>query len=63
MEINYFYIWFRNEFMMIVLFNLDKFFICIFFMFFEIFNSIKIEEDFMNFFRDKFFDFILLMGE
>lgn len=63
MEINYFYIWFRNEFMMIVLFNLDKFFICIFFMFFEIFNSIKIEEDVMNFFRDKFFDFILLMGE
>lgn len=63
METNYLHIWPRNEFMMIALPNLDKSFTCTLFMPFEIFNSIKTEEDLMNFFRDKFPDSIPLMGE
>ena len=63
MEVNYLHIWPRNEFMMIALPNLDKSYTTTMFMPFTIFDSIKTEEQLMDFFRDTFPDSIPLLGE
>nr|KAG5698095.1 hypothetical protein BaRGS_031785 [Batillaria attramentaria] len=63
MEINYLHIWPRNEFMMIALPNLDKSFTTTLFMPFELYDSLKTEEQLMQFFHDKFPDSIPLLGE
>lgn len=63
MEVNYLHIWPRNEFMMIALPNLDTSYTTTLFMPFEIFDSIKTEEQLMQFFRDKFPDSLPLLGE
>ena len=63
MAVNYLHIWPRDTFMMIGLPNPDKSFTGTLFMPFEMFESIKTEEQLMEFFRDKFPDSIPLLGE
>lgn len=63
MEVNYLHIWARNEFMMIALPNLDMSYTTTMFMPFDIFKSIKTEQQLMDFFRDKFPDSIPLLKE
>ncbi|KAK3595984.1 hypothetical protein CHS0354_032499 [Potamilus streckersoni] len=63
MAINHLHIWARNEYMMIALPNQDKSFTLTLFMPFNIFDSIKTEDDLMNFFHKNFQDSIPLIGE
>ncbi|XP_065655963.1 kynurenine 3-monooxygenase [Hydra vulgaris] len=62
MEINYFHIWPRNEFMMIGLPNQDKSFTLTLFMPLDKFDCITSEQDIINFFEQEFPDSIPLIG-
>ncbi|XP_070577975.1 kynurenine 3-monooxygenase-like [Ptychodera flava] len=63
MDVNFLHIWPRNEFMMIALPNADKSFTCTLFMPFDIFESLKTEEDIMKFWHENYADSIPLIGE
>ena len=63
MEVNYFHIWPRNEFMMIGLPNQDKSFTLTLFMPLDIFDNIKSDNDIISFFEREFPDSIPLIGK
>jgi kynurenine 3-monooxygenase len=60
---NYLHIWPRGEFMMIALPNQDKSFTGTIFMPLELFESIKTNDDLLNFFEKHFIDVIPLIGK
>ncbi len=63
MEVNCLHIWPRGSFMMIALPNLDHSYTVNLFMPFTYYDSIKTEEDLINFFNQYFPDSIPLIGE
>ncbi|KAL8585210.1 hypothetical protein ACOMHN_013225 [Nucella lapillus] len=63
MGLNYLHIWPRGNFMMIALPNLDKSYTTTLFMPFDMFRSLKTEDQLMDFFRTTFPDSIPLLGE
>ncbi|VDI65415.1 Hypothetical predicted protein, partial [Mytilus galloprovincialis] len=63
MEYEVLHLWPRDEFMMIALPNLDRSYTCSLFMPFDIFDSITLVEDFLNFFKKNFGDVVPLIGE
>ncbi|XP_062522195.1 kynurenine 3-monooxygenase-like [Corticium candelabrum] len=62
MEKNYLHIWPRQTFMMIALPNLDSTFTCTMFMPYDIFGTIKTQDDVLAFFEREFPDAISLFG-
>lgn len=59
---NYLHIWARNTFMLIGLPNPDGSFTMTMFMPFDLFDTIKTEDDLKNFFNEKFPDALELIG-